>query len=340
MCAFLAGIAIAQLPYSREFTDRINPLTDLFVMVFFVSVALRLEASELLFYWQEALVAAAALMLVKFVVFFLLIDWQGFTVETTFLGSIGMTQISEFGIIVGVAAQQGGFIDTEVLGFLTLLALVTMAISVYLIEFNHQLFERTGPFLSRWDTDDGVERDGNAYGSHAVVIGYDDVTRNALPVLANRYDDVVVIDRQTEHIERLEAGGYDALYGEFRNATIRTEAAVSKADFVLSSSVQIEVNKALLREVDDEAVVFVEAERSKHAADLYEMGAHAVILTPQLVSDRIGSYLETYLGDRTSFEEAIKADRERLERYERNGDVFGCGERLLTDGSSGGGPDE
>jgi len=218
MGAFLAGIAIAQLPYSKELKDRINPLTDLFVMVFFVSVALTLEASELLFYWQEALVAAAVLMLVKFIVFFLLIDWQGFTLETTFLGSVGMIQISEFGIIVGVAAQQGGFIDVEVLGFLTLLALVTMAASVYFIEFNHELFERARPFLSRWDTDDGVEHDGNAYGNHAVVIGYDDVTRNALPMLADRYDDVVVVDRQTDHIEKLEAGGYDALYGEFRNA--------------------------------------------------------------------------------------------------------------------------
>jgi len=340
MGAFLAGIAIAQLPYSKELKDRINPLTDLFVMVFFVSVALTLEASELLFYWQEALVAAAVLMLVKFIVFFLLIDWQGFTLETTFLGSVGMIQISEFGIIVGVAAQQGGFIDVEVLGFLTLLALVTMAASVYFIEFNHELFERARPFLSRWDTDDGVEHDGNAYGNHAVVIGYDDVTRNALPMLADRYDDVVVVDRQTDHIEKLEAGGYDALYGEFRNATIRKEAAVSKADFVLSSSVQIEVNKALLRETNDDAVVVVEAEQVEDARDLYEMGAHVVILVPQLVSDRIGAYLETYLEDRASFEEAIEADRERLERYERNGGVFGDRERLLTDGSSGGSPDE
>ena len=50
MGAFLAGLSIAQLPYSKELQDRVNPLTDLFVMIFFVSVALAMEAEELLFY--------------------------------------------------------------------------------------------------------------------------------------------------------------------------------------------------------------------------------------------------------------------------------------------------
>ena len=180
MGAFLAGLAIAQLPYSLELRDRVNPLTDLFVMVFFVSVALNLEVTDLVFYWREAIIAAVVLMIAKFIIFFALIGWQKFTLETTFLGSINMIQISEFGIIVGVAAHQGGFIDIEVLGFLTLLALLTMSISVYFIEFNHQLFDRAAPFLSRWETTDGFHSGKKEYRNHAVVIGYDTVGTSQL----------------------------------------------------------------------------------------------------------------------------------------------------------------
>ncbi len=316
MGAFLAGLAIAQLPYSKELQDRVNPLTDLFVMVFFVSVALTLEASELLFYWQEAVIAAVVLMIAKFIIFFALINWQGFSLETTFLGSSTMMQISEFGIIVGVAAQQGGFIGVEVLGFLTLIALLTMSASVYFIEFNHQLFERAKPYLSRWDTNDAFQGGKKAYNNHAVVIGYDEVTRSALPALAEQYDDVVVIDRQTDHIEMLESNGYDALYGDFRSGTIRKDAAIKRADFALSSSVQLEVNKALLREVSDEATVFVEAERVEDARELYEMGAHSVIMSPQLAADRLAEYLAEYLEDEDAFQQAIDRDRELLGRRE------------------------
>ena len=316
MGAFLAGLAIAQLPYSKELKDRVNPLTDLFVMVFFVSVALDLEASELLYHWEEALIAAAVLMVAKFVIFFVLLNWQRFDVETTFLGSITMIQVSEFGIIVGVAAEQGDFIGVEVLGFLTLLALVTMSVSVYFIEFNHRLFERLEPTLSRFDTGDEFRGGKKEYSDHAVVIGYDEMTRHVLPMLAEHYEDLVVVDRTTDHIEALESEGYDSLYGDFRNATIRKDAALKKAEFVLSSSDQTEVNKALLREVRDDATVFVEARQVEDARELYERGAHCVIISTHLAADRLGAYLEGYFQNREAFEEAVESDRRLLQGYE------------------------
>jgi len=317
MGAFLAGLAIAQLPYSIELKDRVNPLTDLFVMVFFVSVALTLELSELIFYWQEALLAAVVLMVGKFIIFFLLINWQNFDLETTFLGSIGMMQISEFGIIVGVAAQQGGFIDVEVLGFLTLLALLTMSVSVYFMAFNHELFKLTSPYLSRFDTADSFGGGKADYKDHAVVIGYDDVTRNALDILAKQYDDVVVVDRKTAHVSALERAGYESVYGDFRSNTVRKDAAIKKADFVLSSSVQTDVNKAILREVDKSATVFVEAERIEDAQELYDAGAHCVIIASQLAAERLTAYLGAYLDDKASFEQAVKTDRKLLGDHDK-----------------------
>ncbi len=312
MGAFLAGLAIAQLPYSKELQDRINPLTDLFVMVFFVTVALDLEASELLFYWQEALITALILMPVKFVIFFALINWQKFNLETTFLGSINMIQVSEFGIILGVAAFAGDFIAEEVLGYLTLLALITMAVSVYFIEYNHALYNRLAPYFERWETDAVFEMSKKAYQDHALVIGYDAVTRTVLPLLADHYDDVVVVDRRVDHINILEENGYSAIYGDFRNATIRKDAALKQARFVLSSSVELDVNTALMREARKDAIVFVEAETVPDARVLYDRGAHCVIMSTQLAGDRLSAYLKAYLEDAEVFKQVVKADAELL----------------------------
>ncbi len=313
MGAFLAGLAIAQLPYSKELKDRVNPLTDLFVMVFFVTVALDLDPSELLAHTNEAIIAALLLMPIKFVIFFYLIDWQNFDLETTFLGSINMMQISEFGIIVTAVAVEGGFVGAEVLGFITLLALFTMSVSVYFIEYNRKLFSIAEPYLSRWDTDDEFEGGTKEYHDHAVVIGYDEVTRNAVPLLAEHYEDVVVVDRTVDHVETLEEEGYDAIYGDFRSGTIRKDAALKKADFVLSSSVEPAVNKALLRESGDDAIVFVEAERTEDAHELYERGAHCVIMSDHLAAERLAESLRTYLENRVALEAAIESDVELLE---------------------------
>jgi len=308
MGAFIAGLAIAQLPYSKELQDRINPLTDLFVMVFFVTVALDLEARELLFYGPEAVIAALVLMPVKFAIFFFLIQREDFRVETTFLGSISMIQISEFGIIVGVAAFEGEFISQEVVGFLTLLALLTMGASVYFIAFSHALYARAAPYLGRWETDAVVEADLHEYRDHAVVIGYDAVTRSVLPLLAEHYASVVVVDRTVEHIHLLTERGFDAIYGDFRNATIRKDAAVKQADFALSSSVEPDVNRALLREVRPGATVFVEAQTVADARDLYRRGAHCVVLSAQLAGGRLAAYLKTYLEDEAAFRLCVDAD--------------------------------
>ncbi|APX96283.1 cation:proton antiporter [Natronorubrum daqingense] len=316
MGAFMAGVAIAQLPYSKQLQDRVNPLTDLFVMVFFVSVALDLEASQLFAYTQEAIIAALILMPVKFLIFFALIDWQGFGSETTFLGSLTMIQVSEFGIIVTAVAFEGGFVDADILGFMTLLAIFTMAVSVYFIEYSHALFERFEPTISRVTSDGDFGGGKQDYHDHAVVIGYDDVTRNVLPLLADRYEDVVVVDRTVEHIGTLEEEGYDTVYGDFRNATIRKDVAVKKADFALSSSVEPALNKALLRETGDDTTVFAGADRIEHARDLYDRGAHCVIMTPYLAGDRLADYLRAYLEEDERLDEEIDDDVELLESSE------------------------
>jgi Kef-type K+ transport system membrane component KefB len=312
MGAFLAGLAIAQLPYSKDLKDRINPLTDLFVMVFFVTVALDLETSALLFYWQEAVITVLVLMPVKFLIFFTLINWQKFDLETTFLSSINMIQVSEFGIILGVAAVAGDFVGQEVLGYLTLIALITMAVSVYFIEYNHALYARLEPYFKRWETQAKFNGGKKKYQDHAVVIGYDAITRNILSLLAEHYEDLVVVDRRADHIQVLAEDGYTALYGDMRNATIRKGAAIKSAGFVISSSAELDVNSALLREAPDDAIVFVKAREVEDARELYERGAHCVIMSTPLAGDRLSSYLRAYLEDENAFKQIVRADAELL----------------------------
>ena len=306
MGAFLAGLAVAQLPYSKELQDRINPLTDLFILVFFVSVGLQLEASALFEYWREAVIASLVLMPAKFAIFFLLIDWQGFDRETTFLGAINMIQVSEFGLIVGAVAVAGGFIEEAILGFLSLLALFTMSVSVYAIAFNRWLYDRFEPIISRVSSDGETGSGQKVYRDHAVVIGYDNVTRDTIPLLAEAYEDVVIIDRSAEHVEALTEAGYHALYGDARHATIRKDAALERAAFVLSSSVEPTVNKTLLDEVGPETTVFVEAEWTSDARDLYDHGAHCVILSTQLSAEHLATYLEQYLDGEFDSEAAFE----------------------------------
>ena len=318
MGAFLAGLAIAQLPYSKGLKDRVNPLTDLFVMIFFVSVALSMDASQLLFYWEQAVIAAIVLMIAKFAIFFALINWQRFDSETTFLGSLYMIQVSEFGIVVGVAAFAGDFIDGEILGFLTMVALITMSISVYFIEFGQELFTRFESSIGRLEAEDTFTEDKRKHDGHAVVIGYDDITRNLLSFLDTQFDDVVVVDRRIDHIQQLNDGGYYSVFGDIGSTAIREDVALHKADFVLSSSDQVEIGKILLEDTSDDAIVILEAASAEDAKELYLRGADYVIRSVDLSAERLHAYLVAFLEEPELFNRAIELDTALM----RAGDPF------------------
>ena len=314
--AFLAGISLAQLPYSKELEERISPVTDFFILVFFASIGLRLAADDLLAYWLEAVVASVVLMVGNFWIMFYLIDRESFSVETSFIGSINMIQVSEFSLVVGGIAVAQGFVGNEILGYLSLMALLTMSVSVYIIDYNHEIYERVAPWFRRFEGEDKRDVDLAEYRDHAVAIGYDEITRNALPLLEETFGEVVVIDRKTAHVEELTEAGYDAIYGDFRHTEIRKEAGLKRAAFVLSSSVQPEVNEALLSEVSDDATVFVEANWIADARELYDLGAHYVLMSTHLTAERMSEYLARYLEDREAFVETVAEDVRRIRRYE------------------------
>ncbi|MFP8952235.1 cation:proton antiporter [Natrialbaceae archaeon A-arb3/5] len=313
--AFLAGISIAQLPYSKELEDRITPITDFFILVFFASIGLRLAADDLLAYWWEAIVASIVLMVGNFWIMFYLIDREEFAVETSFLGAINMVQVSEFSLVVGALAVQREYIETDVLGYLSLMALLTMSVSTYIINYNHEIYGRVEPWFSRFESADKQDVDLEEYSDHAIAIGYDEITERALPRLEAEYGDVVIIDRQTDHIETLEEEGrYEYIYGDFRHGEIRKAANLKDAAFVLSSTVQPDVNRALLEEAPDDAVVFVEAERIDDARDLYDRGATYVIMSTHLTGEKLSAYVEQYLTDADSFRRSIERDIARIDR--------------------------
>ncbi|WP_336365329.1 cation:proton antiporter [Halalkalicoccus salilacus] len=318
--AFLAGLSLAQLPYSKELEERISPIIDFFILVFFASIGLRLAVDDLLAYWVEAVVASAVLMVGNFWIMFYLIDREDFSVETSFLGSINLIQVSEFSLVVGGIAVAQGFVDTPILGYLSLMALLTMTLSTYVINYNHEIYDRVKPWFARFESEEKRDVDLPEYRNHAVVIGYDEITERVLPLLKERYGEVVIIDRQTDHIEQLrEDGEYAYIYGDFKHSEIRKAAKLKQANFILSSTVQPELNKRLLREVSEETIVFCEADRITDAEELYELGADYVILSTHLTGEKLTAYLESYFEGREAFATAVREDVRRIQRGEIGG---------------------
>lgn len=312
--AFIAGIGFAQLPYSRELQERVRPLTDLFMAIFFINFGLNMVPSQLSAYFFEAILFSVLIMIAKFGIFFSLIDRFKFTPETSFTASINMTQISEFGLILGSLAASQGLISGEITGFLSLLAIITMGSSSYLIRYRDKLHKLSEDFLQYFESKEKNDIEIDSIENHALVLGYDTISKNSLDALKQHFGQVVVVDRNPDNVEELANSDHEYIYGDLNHGEIRKAAGLDKAKIVLSVIPDIEVNKEIIEHTDQKPTLFLKADSLDEAGELYEMGAHYVILRNVLTGERMSEYLKLYLEDRELFKKEVAEDMNNI-RY-------------------------
>jgi Kef-type K+ transport system membrane component KefB len=310
--AFLAGLGLGQIPYNTELKERIRPLTDFFMIIFFSTIGLSLNAQNLLVYWQEALLASGVLMVGNFLIMFYLIDREKFTPETSFIGSLNMTQVSEFSLVVGGIAVTQGYIKGDILGYLSMMALVTMSLSTYLINYNHEIYRKIEHLLERFEDEDKQDVEIESLEDHAVVIGYDETVRPVVEVINDRFDQLVVIDNDSSQTEELSRKGFEYIYGDFRHGEIRKASKLDKAKLVLCIVPDMNVNKRMLSDIGPETTVFAKATNFEDAAELYDLGADYVILENTISGEKTAEYIKIFLEDKEVLDEEIKDEKERI----------------------------
>lgn len=309
--AFLAGIGLAQVPYSRELQERVRPLTDLFMAIFFINFGITMTGGAISTYFWEAVIASVVLVLAKFLIFFFTIDSFKFTPETSFNASLNMTQISEFGLILTGLAVTEGFIASDISGFISLIAIFTMGTSAYLIRYKEWLYRKIERFLSHFESEEKQDIEIKTLENHAVIVGYDEIARRTCEKLSDRYE-ILVIDNNAQNTKELASSDYEYIYGDFKHGEIREGANLEKAEFILSFSQEKEVNVRILEDRGEETVVIVKSDNFGDATEFYDLGADYVIMENVLAGNRMSEYIELYLEDKNLFLEEIEAEMKHI----------------------------
>ncbi len=317
--AFLAGLALAQSPYSTELKERMEPVTNFFIVVFFASIGLTMEMSSLLVYWKEAVIASFLLLGINFCIVFGLYLSQNFDLETSFLGTISMLQVSEFSLVLGALAVQQGFVEPGILGFLSLMAIITMPTSTYYVMYNRQIFEKVRPYLERFEPENPIETKDIRHRNHAVVVGYDESTRKLVPLLEEIYKDVLIVEKDPKVVEELKETGHDykntdvsheLIYGDLIHEEIRNQSSLDNAALLVSMAPDHELNKKILEELD--CLTILKAKNFEDAVELYDLGADYVIVKEHLAGEKVEDLLKLYLEDRELFLEEVETEKKKI----------------------------
>jgi len=72
---------------------------------------------------------------------------MGYRKRTGFLAGLTVAQISEFSLILGALGLSLGHVDANTMGLITLVGLITISASTYMILYSHPLYLWFAPWL-------------------------------------------------------------------------------------------------------------------------------------------------------------------------------------------------
>ena len=244
--AFLAGIAIAQLPIHEDLHRRLHPLMTLFVAVFLVTLGIKMDLSVLGEIWKYALGLTVFVILVKPLIVFTILNRLRYSEYTAFQAAAASGQVSEFAFILLGLGAAAGLIEGTVVSLGGLVGILTIAISSYLIIYSELLYEFFQRFhlltffKAKQEPDVEVL---HSYEGHVIVVGMNALGRELVKQLTLRGETVLAIDTDPRKLEGL--GAATTLIGNVEYESMVEEISLPKARLVISA-LQIEDTNHLL----------------------------------------------------------------------------------------------
>ena len=127
--AFLGGLLISESEAAHQALDRVLPIRDLFVAVFFVSVGMLIRPATLAAEWNTVGAMVLVVTLGKLVVWAGILVVAGYGMRTAVLAGLGLTQIGEFSYILGKVGLEHGLVTRPVYDALLGTSLVTILVN-------------------------------------------------------------------------------------------------------------------------------------------------------------------------------------------------------------------
>lgn len=132
--AFMAGVALATSPIALFIADSLRPLRDFFLVMFFFSLGAGFELPALGGVFVPALLLALLSLSVKPLLFRVLLVRAGETERRSREVGVRLAQISEFSLLIAVAALGSGLIGVQASYLVQLATLLSFALSsVYVV---------------------------------------------------------------------------------------------------------------------------------------------------------------------------------------------------------------
>ena len=255
--AFLAGFSLASTSYRDAINARLAGIRDFLLLFFFIDLGAKLDFSTLGGEVMPAIVLSLFVLIGNPLIVMAIMGYMGYRKRTGFLAGLTVAQISEFSIVFVAMGITLGHVGIEALGLTTLVGLVTIALSTYMILYSHALYERLAPYLGLFERRKPhrelvVERHSRAPDEvEVVVFGLGRYGGRLALGLKEAGIRVLGVDFDPETARELRRQGVPVLFGDGSDPNFLDHLPLEHAAWVIGALPDVEANRALLAALRD-----------------------------------------------------------------------------------------
>ncbi len=238
--AFLAGVSLASTSYREVIGGRLAGLRDFMLLFFFLGLGAHLDLSTI----GESLGAAVLLSLFVLIgnpfIVMVIMGTMGYSKRTGFLAGLTVAQISEFSLIfiaLGAALGHVGAVDV---GLVTLVGLITIGLSTYMILYSGYLYRWLEPWLGVFEfrtpyREQMGEPETTATHTDVIVFGLGRFGNNVARGLRQQGLEVLGVDFDPEVVRHWQAQSHPAVYGDANDTSYVALLPLQQARWVIST---------------------------------------------------------------------------------------------------------
>ena len=236
----LAGVALASTPYRETIAARLAPLRDFLLLFFFIALGSALDLSLLGAHVSGAIIFSLFVLIGNPLIVLAIMGAMGYRKRTGFLAGLTVAQISEFSLIFVAMGVSLGHVQEDALGLVTMVGLVTIAASTYMITYSHQLYAVFEPLLGVFERK-GTPREPSEAGAHredgykVIVFGLGRFGTAIGMRLKKRGIRVLGVDFNPLAVRRWRELGLDTEFGDATDPEFVAELPLGRAEWIVST---------------------------------------------------------------------------------------------------------
>lgn len=240
----LAGMSLASTPYRDAIASRLSSVRDFLLLFFFISLGSDLNLNHLGNQIIPAVIFSLFVLIGKPLIVLAIMGYMGFRKRTGLLAGLALAQISEFSLILMAMGVKLGHVSAESLGLVTLVGLITITASAYMITYSYRLYQWLEPLLTVFERHKPFREASDRTQSvihknyDVILFGLGRYGKSIARQLLQNNLKVLAVDFNPDEVTYWRRKGHPAIYGDACDMEFLASLPLNNKQWVICATPQ------------------------------------------------------------------------------------------------------